>query len=81
MKKPEQKAFDYLKSRRWIFDNEKEATKELKLAFEKCGYDSKAVAGILYFLLNRSKDWAIYSLNDIRNLDKARRIYQANKKQ
>jgi hypothetical protein len=74
--KPEHRALKYLISRRWQYDDEKVSAMQLKKAFTHKKFNDRQVLGDAITYLIRECDWNIYSLNDIRNLDKARRIFQ-----
>lgn len=81
MKKPENRALEYLISRRWQYDDEKISANQLKKAFTHKKFHDRQVLGDAIAYLVKECNWNIYSLNDIRNLDKARRIFQKyNKK-
>lgn len=77
--KPEQRALNYLKSRRWIFDSEKDSLSDLKKSFKRNGCAVNSTAVLVCDLIKSG--WSINSLNDIRNLDRARRIYQKYEKE
>lgn len=72
--KPEEKAFNYLVSKGWRFDNEKLNIASLKTAFQKHGSTRNDLANIAWAL--KEKGWFFYSLKDFEKLDEARKIYR-----
>ncbi len=73
--KPEERALKFLISRRWQYDDEKQSAKDLKMAFTSKRNSGKNVLNDAILYLNK-QGWLLYCLNDLRNLDKARRIFQ-----
>jgi hypothetical protein len=71
--KPEQKALEYLISKKWYFDDEKMAAKDLKRAFKNSGRNHLVNA---INILLKNTDWSFYNINDLKTLDNARKIYR-----
>lgn len=67
------KAIKYLESNDWSFDDYNLAAKELAEAFG-CGHKNLLVDAIRH--LFKKTDWGFYSLNDVRKLDGARKVYR-----
>lgn len=78
MKSPELKSLNYLKRKFWVFENDKQSAKDLKDSFinNRGGY--KTVVESIIFLITKRKNWGFYTLNDIKNLNEARKIFIRN---
>ena len=68
------KAITYLSNKGWEFNNIMESANDFKKAFVY-GRINELSDGIVY-LLTECQNWGFYSLNDIKSLNEARKIYR-----